>query len=165
MSPPRMQQLARVTQSLDEKRGPDVRYAINVPQRWLSEGATVLIEPPRLAACAACDGGGCGTCRFRGALALRAADSVVEPLTVHLAPNRADALQLIRLPDQGAEAWEEGHPRGCLLLEILPGEQPSVGVTLLATDVRVTAPEACSRHLLTVAVLLLIVGIVAHWAK
>ena len=150
-----MQPLAKVTRPLSERRGPDVRCSVTVPRQWLSTGATIAVDPPRLASCAACDGGGCDACRSRGAFALRQRGTAVEAVTVHLAPDSTDRPQLIRLPDQGAEASEPECPRGCLLLEVQPGEEPSSGVSLVAV-----APspgltgEWSPRQLVTVALLL-----------
>jgi len=74
--------LARVTQDLDEPRGPDVACSIEVPEAWFLVGATLQIALPRLLSCARCDGGGCDACERRGAFEQQAAGIASEVAVV-----------------------------------------------------------------------------------
>lgn len=110
--------LARVTNDLDEPRGPDVLYSVEVPMEWLEEGASVSIALPRLLPCARCEGGGCDVCGRKGAFEV---PSLEGPVVVSLprqsgaAPN---ALRL-RLPGYGALA-DASLPLGHLILTVVP---------------------------------------------
>lgn len=110
--------LARVTNDLDEPRGPDVLHAIEVPMEWLEEGASVSILLPRLLSCARCEGGGCDVCGRKGAFELAASD---EPIMVSLprhSPASPSALRL-RLPGYGARG-DVALPLGHLILTVVP---------------------------------------------
>src|SRR6185295_10212812 len=101
--------LARVTQDLDEPRGPDVACSIEVPENWFWVGATLQIALPRLLSCARCDGGGCDACERRGAFEQAAAGTAREVAVVLpvLHPERCVPVRL-RLPALGARAAEQG---------------------------------------------------------
>ena len=113
--------LARVTQDLDEPRGPDVACSIEVPQDWFLLGATLQITLPRLLSCARCDGGGCDVCERRGAFEQQAA-GIASEVAVVLPMQAAEshAPVRLRLPALGARAAEPELPAGHLLLTVVP---------------------------------------------
>jgi hypothetical protein len=118
--------LARVTHDPEEARGPDVLSSVEVPARWLAEGATVEIRLPRLLPCARCEGGGCDVCQRKGAFER---DPLAAPgeLLVSL-PRQAEGASnrvCLRLPGYGARGGGDAElPLGHLLLTIVPrGEE------------------------------------------
>jgi hypothetical protein len=113
--------LARVTQDLDEPRGPDVACSIEVPVGWFEVGATLQISLPRLLSCARCDGGGCDACERRGAFEQQAAGIAAE-VAVVLPTQAAEACAPVRLrlPALGARAASSELPSGHLLLTVVP---------------------------------------------
>jgi len=134
--------LARVTQDLDEPRGPDVACSIEVPENWFWVGATLQIALPRLLSCARCDGGGCDACERRGAFEQAAAGMASEVAVVLpvLQPERCVAVRL-RLPALGARAADQGLPAGHLLLTVVPhapqpGWAPAPTIVVLAVQRR-----------------------------
>jgi len=127
--------LARVTEDLDQPRGPDAMHAIEVPNAWFVEAASVELRLPRLLSCARCEGGGCDACGRRGAFE-QAGTGAPNELVVTLPAQSPDALASVRLrlPGQGARAAEEsGLPNGHLLLTIVP--RP-IEESMLSTSVR-----------------------------
>jgi hypothetical protein len=129
--------LARVTQSLDAPRGPDVELALRVPVQWLEQGAMLEIELPRNLACAACSGGGCDACGRSGAVTLRGRKEPAELVQVTLprgeitlseSSDRPKVL-LLRIPERGGLSETDSDlPRGHLLLSIRVGDEPDAGV-------------------------------------
>ena len=109
--------LARVTNDVDEPRGPDVLFSVEVPMEWLEEGASVSIALPRLLSCARCEGGGCDVCGRKGAFEQAADGPVIVslPRQVGAAPS---ALRL-RLPGYGARG-DAALPLGHLILTVVP---------------------------------------------
>lgn len=125
--------LARVTEDLDQPRGPDVMHTVEVPSVWFTEEASIEVRLPRLLTCARCEGGGCDVCARRGAFEHGASGTPGEvAVTLPLQePDKAAPVRL-RLPAQGARAAEEsGLPNGHLLLTIVP--RPIEGSTLSAS--------------------------------
>jgi hypothetical protein len=127
--------IGRVTHDQDRPRGPDVRLELRVPERWLSDGATVEIALPRNLPCALCDGGGCDTCDRSGAMSLRGRDDPDERVQVTLPrventrSSGTRGVVLLRVPDYGGMP-PPGHdlPRGNLLLCVRAAGDPSAGV-------------------------------------
>jgi hypothetical protein len=114
--------LARVTEDLEQPRGPDVLHAVEVPISWFAEGACIEVRLPRLLSCARCEGGGCDLCGRRGAFE-QAASGAPSEIAVTLpaqAPEATGPVRL-RLPAHGARAAEDsGLPNGHLLLTVVP---------------------------------------------
>jgi hypothetical protein len=130
--------LARVTNDLDEPRGPDVLLNVEVPMEWLEEGASVSIVLPRLLTCARCEGGGCDVCGRKGAFEQGAFEQgafeqgafeqggveqggVEGPVIVSL-PRQAGAAPSairLRLPGYGARS-DAALPPGHLILTVVP---------------------------------------------
>lgn len=116
------QPLAKVTGDLDAPRGPDAVHPLRVPRAWLDEGATIEVELPAKASCAACRGGGCDACQRSGAVRLGSAEERAAPLRVVL-PRRSDASDfVIRIPGAGGASADPELGRGHLLLEVHPFE-------------------------------------------
>lgn len=121
-----------VVERLDPNRGPDVRVSTSVPLDWLVRRASVRVALPRLAACAACDGGGCERCAGKGALPLRGVNDAPLDVEVHLHPVNPGQTLALRLPELGPES-KAGGPRGCVLLEVSTSEVASNNVSLVTT--------------------------------
>lgn len=136
--------LARVTNDLDEPRGPDVLHVVEVPMEWLEEGASVSIALPRLLSCARCEGGGCDACGRKGAFETSAAG----PLVVSLPRQPGPSAVRLRLPGYGARG-DEALPPGHLILTVVPrdaafGWAPATSLTKL--EAPGGAPRATSTH-------------------
>lgn len=129
-----------VVERLDPHRGPDVRVCTSVPHGWLLQRANVRVVLPRLAACVACDGGGCERCAGKGALPLRGVNDAPLDVEVHLHPVNAGQTLVLRLPELGPES-STGGPRGCVLLEVSTHEVASPNVSLVTV---VTHPTGFS---------------------
>lgn len=110
--------LARVTNDIDEPRGPDVQHAIEVPMEWLEEGATVSFVLPRLLTCARCEGGGCDACGRKGAFVTDRSDGPVMVSLPRQSASAPSALRL-RLPGYGARG-DATLPLGHLILTVVP---------------------------------------------
>jgi hypothetical protein len=110
--------LARVTNDLDEPRGPDVQHSVEVPMEWLEEGATVSIVLPRFLPCARCEGGGCDVCVRKGAFELPGVDGPVIVSLPRQSGAAPSALRL-RLPGYGAQG-DAALPVGHLILTVVP---------------------------------------------
>ena len=110
--------LARVTNDLDEPRGPDVLYTVEVPMEWLEEGASVSIALPRLLPCARCEGGGCDVCGRKGAFEIPLLEGPVVVSLPRQSGAAPSALRL-RLPGYGARG-DETLPLGHLILTVVP---------------------------------------------
>lgn len=140
--------LARVTQDLDEARGPDVAYSIEVPARWLELGATVQLQLPRLLSCARCQGGGCDICERRGAFE-QLASGIPSELALTLPRQAASPCSAVclRLPASGARAAADSElPAGHLLLTVLPRD-PTPGWAPASSLVALDLPEPRSKWL------------------
>jgi hypothetical protein len=127
--------LARVTEDLDQPRGPDAMHAIEVPNAWFVEAASVELRLPRLLSCARCEGGGCDVCGRRGAFE-QAGTGAPSEIVVSLPaqPEGMTAPVRLRLPGHGARAAEDsGLPNGHLLLTVVP--RP-LEASLVSTSVR-----------------------------
>lgn len=109
--------LARVTNDLDEPRGPDVLHHVEVPMEWIGEGASISIALPRLLPCARCEGGGCDVCARKGAFEISAEAPVVVSLPRQ--PGGAPSAVRLRLPGYGALGAPE-LPPGHLILTVVP---------------------------------------------
>jgi hypothetical protein len=109
--------LARVTNDLDEPRGPDVQYGVEVPMEWLEQGASVSIVLPRLMTCARCEGGGCDICARKGAFEVTTEGPVVVSLPRQ--PGATPSALRLRLPAYGA-LGEPELPPGHLILTVVP---------------------------------------------
>jgi hypothetical protein len=114
--------LGKVTTELPADRGLDVTYTVMVPPAWLAESGVLLVQLPRLLACAECEGGGCDACERRGAAVLHARGEPQEVLRVKLSAAVAPEGTVLRLPEHGAIGASPEQARGCLLLKLLPGE-------------------------------------------
>lgn len=133
--------LANVTaESLTEPRGPDVAHAIRVPAAWLVRGETIEVELPRQLNCAHCQGGGCDLCERAGALRLCPASEPPETVRVSL-PDAGDLDEsgpqkplLLRIPYAGGHAATEALPRGFLMLQITPAQDPDASVKLVPSE-------------------------------
>jgi hypothetical protein len=155
--------LARVTGDIDEPRGPDVLYSVEVPLEWLEEGATISMNLPRLLPCARCQGGGCDVCGRKGAF-----DSSIEgPVIVSLPRQAAPAPSALRLrlPGYGARG-DAALPLGHLILTVVPrdaafGWAPAAGVTKLET--KVTAKAATHWGVGAWGLIIGIAGLIAWW--
>ena len=113
--------LARVTNDLDEPRGPDVLHTVEVPAEWLGEGASVEIKVPRFLSCARCEGGGCDLCGRKGAFEAAAAASSEVVITLPRPAGAAPSAVRLRLPAAGArDTADPSLPPGHLLLTIIP---------------------------------------------
>jgi hypothetical protein len=110
-------------------RGPDGRLRLRVPAEWLSEGARIELELPRMLACAGCDGGGCDGCGRSGAIETRGRRELAELLEIEL-PCSTQSVPL-RLPRRGG-LGEGELGRGLLLLTVSAGDPPSEGLTRLS---------------------------------
>jgi hypothetical protein len=138
--------LARVTEDLDQPRGPDAMCSIEVPSAWFLEAAGVEVRLPRLLTCARCEGGGCDACGRRGAFEQAGSGAPNElVVTLPLQAPEATAPVRLRLPAYGARAAEDsGLPNGHLLLTIVPRpieeNRVSASVRKLPTSV-VARPE------------------------
>jgi hypothetical protein len=111
--------LARVTNDLDEPRGPDVLHTVEVPAEWLGEGASVELDVPRLLPCARCEGGGCDLCGRRGAFEAAGSSELV--ITLPRQAGSAPSAVRLRLPAAGArDASDPNLPPGHLLLTVIP---------------------------------------------
>ena len=117
--------LARVTQDLDEPRGPDVACSIEVPQSWFLQGATLQIQLPRLLSCARCDGGGCDACARSGAY--RLPDE--RPLLAVTLPRVTDDVLALRVQNPVA-----GEVPSLLVIRVAAGLEPSTGVTYVGPN-------------------------------
>jgi hypothetical protein len=138
--------LARVTNDLDEPRGPDVLHVVEVPMEWLEEGASVSIVLPRLLPCARCEGGGCDVCGRKGAFEIGEAGPLVVSLPRQ--PGGAPSAVRLRLPGYGARG-AESLPPGHLILTVVPrdaafGWAPANSLTKL--EAPGGAPRATSTH-------------------
>lgn len=109
--------LARVTNDLDEPRGPDVLHQVEVPMEWLEQGASVSIVLPRLMTCARCEGGGCDVCGRKGAFEVATDGPVIVSLPRQ--PDAAPSAVRLRLPAYGALGAPE-LPPGHLILTVVP---------------------------------------------
>lgn len=155
------QRLASVLEALDPNRGPDVHVKTSVPQAWLVGRASIRVVLPRLAACAACNGGGCERCLAKGALPLRGIGDPPIEVEVHLHPTQDGQALLLRLPELGPESTVEG-PRGCVLLEVSPGEAAkNVSLVTVATDEWKPAALPWLVLLVALGLLLLFAAVVA----
>lgn len=115
--------LARVTADLNQPRGADVLFGVDVPEAWLREGVRLEIDLPRLLSCQRCEGGGCDLCERKGAFSRHQTDCGEEPLRVQLpASAGADVSPvMLRLPGLGARSLgDEPLPAGHLLLTVRP---------------------------------------------
>ena len=132
--------LARVTNDLEELRGPDVLHAIVVPAPWLEQGASIEVQLPRLLPCARCVGGGCDLCERKGAFE-QSASGISSEVVVILPQllGSASGPVCLRLPACGARhASDPELPLGHLLLTVVPREpaegwQPASSVRKLET--------------------------------
>lgn len=112
--------LARVTNDLDEPRGPDVLHTVEVPAEWLGEGASVALQVPRFLPCARCEGGGCDLCSRKGAFEAAGGSSEVVITLPRQGGSTPSAVRL-RLPAAGARATTDPQlPPGHLLLTVIP---------------------------------------------
>jgi hypothetical protein len=172
--------LARVTNDLDEPRGPDVLHAVDVPMEWLAEGASVSIALPRLLPCARCEGGGCDACGRKGAFEIEAQERVVVSL-----PRQAGAPPSairLRLPGYGARAVaaipdadvdvdvdadaEAPLPPGHLILTVVPrdaafGWAPASNVQRVET--RAHAPQPAHWAAGVWGLVIGVAGLLAWW--
>lgn len=113
--------LARVTNDLDEPRGPDVMHTVEVPADWFGEGASIEVTVPRLLMCARCEGGGCDVCARKGAFEAALAGSNEVVITLPRQPGSTPAPIRLRLPACGArDASDAELPPGHLLLTVVP---------------------------------------------
>ena len=111
--------LARVTNDLDEPRGPDVLHTVEVPAEWFGEGASVELEVPRLLPCARCEGGGCDLCGRKGAFEAAGSSELV--ITLPRQAGSAPSAVRLRLPAAGARDTSDPNlPPGHLLLTVIP---------------------------------------------
>jgi hypothetical protein len=138
--------LARVTNDLDEPRGPDVLHTVEVPGEWLAEGASVEIKLPRFLPCARCDGGGCDLCGRKGALeAAAAAGSSEVVITLPRQAGAAPSAVRLRLPASGARDTSEANlPPGHLLLTVIPRDA-AFGWAPAPTLRRLELPQSSSQ--------------------
>jgi hypothetical protein len=157
--------LARVTNDIDEPRGPDVVYSVEVPLEWLEEGASVSIAVPRLLPCARCEGGGCDVCGRKGAFEVGAVDGPVIVSLPRQSTPTPSALRL-RLPGYGARG-EEALPLGHLILTVLPrdagfGWAPASSLARVETS---GAPSPSATHWAVGAwgLVIGIIGLLAWW--
>ena len=145
-----MPPLARVVDVAEARarRGPSARAAFAVPHGWLEDGALLEVELPTLAACSACDGGGCDGCARSGAHRLPEAP---EARTVRLALPRTQAPGLaLRLVDPlGFQGGLE-----VLVLEFRGGESPSTGCRRLPEAASVDRPRRSWSMLVVLALAL-----------
>ena len=112
--------LARVTNDLDEPRGPDVLHTVEVPAEWLGEGASVELDVPRFLSCARCEGGGCDLCGRKGAFEAATGSSELV-ITLPRQAGAAPSAVRLRLPASGArDATDPSLPPGHLLLTVVP---------------------------------------------
>lgn len=140
--------LARVTQDLEEPRGPDVACSIEVPQDWFLVGATLQISLPRLLSCARCDGGGCDACERRGAFEQQSA-GIASEVAVVLPTQSAEryAPVRLRLPALGARAAEPELPSGHLLLTVVPRAPEPGWLPPLTVKALLPRPRRTLRYL------------------
>jgi hypothetical protein len=150
--------LGKVTGALADDRGPDVTHAIAVPSEWLQAGTVLLVELPRLLACAACGGGGCDVCERRGAAQMRGRDEPPEVVRLELSEQVPVTGQIVRLPKHGAAGLVEGQPRGCLLLRICEGDL-SKGVDREMPALPPPAQTLLGTRLLVAALVLVGIGL------
>ncbi|HMR77148.1 MAG TPA: hypothetical protein PKD61_18650 [Polyangiaceae bacterium] len=172
-------QLARVTGALDLPRGPDVRHRIRVDKHWFDEPATIELELPRNLACAACEGGGCDNCERSGAISIRGRKEPAELLRITL-PRRDVDLEttgsgrsvVVRIPGRGGIADKDDLPRGMLLLQLVPADEPDAGVCrvepVLAPDVAAPSeppPQARPNWSLYLAVAVILWILLLIWLR
>ena len=112
--------------AVDADPGPRARLRLDVPERWLAEGAELEVVTPARLPCARCDGGGCDGCARSGVL--RAPEAASDrTLRVQLPRLDGEPGVALRLTQPfGAE-----HPIAQLHLELRAAEQPSAGVRRL----------------------------------
>lgn len=111
--------------ALDACGGPRARLRVAIPTAWAEAGATISFGAPARLACARCDGGGCDGCGRSGVLRAPE-DASLRTLTVTVPPGRSGPFVLRMSAPFGAGASVEQ-----LLVEIVPGDEPSAGVTRL----------------------------------
>lgn len=121
-----MPELARLDIEPPEDRGLDVLHGIRVPPSWLLHGAEFECTLPRRLRCAHCEGGGCDACERRGAVEISGKDEELRTVVVRVGKGDGAPVAL-RLLKQGAASERPSVPRGCLVLQLTPGE-PSSGV-------------------------------------
>lgn len=143
--------LARVTNDLDEPRGPDVLHTVEVPAEWLGEGASVELKVPRFLSCARCEGGGCDLCGRKGAFeAAAAAGSSEVVITLPRQAGSTPSAVRLRLPAAGARDLNHPDlPPGHLLLTVIPRDA-GFGWAPAPTLRKLDAPES--------------VGVATNWA-
>lgn len=141
-----MKVLARVTEDLEQPRGPDVMHSVQAPAEWFASGASIEVRLPRLLSCARCEGGGCDACGRRGAFEQVEAGipelvEVTLPVPISGAPLSAVRL---RLPGRGArDRSESALPNGHLLLTLMP---TAIGQEAAALGLRrVEGPRALGK--------------------
>ncbi len=129
--------LARVVdpRALDEATGGRVRLAVVVPERWLDDGADLLLSLPARLSCARCDGGGCDGCARSGALRMPE-DEADRRLRASVPPGSSRGVAL-RIP----HPFGPDHAVAQLLIEVRAGEAASACVTRVEVPV-VLAPAA-----------------------
>ncbi len=125
-----MTTLGNVLEPLDESRGADVEWHVDVARDALTCGAQLRLGMPRRLACALCHGGGCDACQRRGAVTLREADDPPEQLDVVLGEQVDDAGVRLRIPNRGG-AGQPGEPRGHVELTLVPADHSSDCVAVL----------------------------------
>lgn len=156
--------LARVTNDLDEPRGPDVIYTVEVPMEWLEEGSSVSIVLPRLLPCARCEGGGCDVCGRKGAFEITAPEGPIVVSLPRQASASPSALRL-RLPGYGARS-DAALPLGHLILTVVPrdaafGWAPAASVTKV--DVAGAAHKPMHWSVAAFGLLIGVVALLAWW--
>jgi hypothetical protein len=155
--------LARVTNDLDEPRGPDVLHGVEVPMEWLEEGASVSVVLPRLMPCARCEGGGCDVCGRKGAFEVAAEGPVVVSLPRQ--PGAAPSAIRLRLPGYGAKSEAE-LPPGHLILTVVPrdaafGWAPASSVHKIETQASTERPAHWSAGVW--GLVIGVAGLLAWW--
>src|SRR5690606_38368418 len=119
-----MTTLGNVLEPIDECRGADVEWTVDVTRGALTCGARLRLSMPRRLACAHCHGGGCDKCERRGAVTLREADAPVEHLDVVLGEQIDDAGVCLRIPNRGGPGLPD-EPRGQLELTLVHADRSS----------------------------------------
>lgn|SRR5690606_14016235 len=150
--------LGKVTSDLEGPRGPDLAMLVTVPRGWF--GREVEIALPRIAHCAACQGGGCDQCQGAGAIKLRSAEAPAPQISVVLPSLREDGRSVcLRIPEEGGEPTEPARGRGHLLVTIRCGDAPSAEVTLRNPEITPSQLERAyliKRSLIMASVLTLL---------
>lgn len=148
-------------------------HKVRVPKDWLCRGETVEVELPRNLHCAECRGGGCDRCDRSGAITLRGKKEPPQSVTLTLPhdPGEDDRGVMVRVPECGGFAPEDGGPRGQLLLRIIAADTSDDGVKLSQQSLAPRAPEPLNidpalvrRSLLLGALLIVVFLLMLHLA-